>query len=259
VNERFTWHDDDGVAWLGCSLGDARAAFSTRQGGVSEGPYASLNLGILTDDDPARVAENRMRLGHALGRDPGNVAMGWQVHGADVQVHHEPPPAGRRGFGSPGDDLARVDAQVTDSGEVTPLVLVADCVPLALAAPGVVAMVHCGWRGVAAGIVARAVTAVRRRAEGREASAAIGPAIGPCCYEVGPEVAEVFARCGHADALAGRMLDLPHVVHAELEALGVKDVTLARLCVSCHPELFFSHRRDGGVTGRQAGLAWLGS
>jgi YfiH family protein len=150
-----------------------------------------------------------------------------------------------------------VDVQVTDSAEVTPLVLVADCVPVALAAPGGVAMVHCGWRGVAAGIVERAVTAVRRLAGAGEVSAAIGPAIGPCCYEVGPDVTEVFARSGHADALEGRMLDLPQVARRELESVGVHDVALAGVCVSCHPELFFSHRRDGGLTGRQAGLAWL--
>ncbi|MGH2979469.1 MAG: laccase domain-containing protein, partial [Solirubrobacterales bacterium] len=105
--------------------------------------------------------------------------------------------------------------------------------------------------------VERAVTAVRRLADGGELSAAVGPAIGPCCYEVGPEVSEVFARHGHTAALDGQMLDLPHVVRRELEALGVADVALAGVCVSCHPELFFSHRRDGGVTGRQAGLAWL--
>ncbi len=231
--------------------------FSTRKGGVSPGPYESLNLGILTEDDPARVARNRELLAEALGRDPARVAMGWQVHGADVQVHHEPPAPGRQGFGSPGDDLARVDAQVTDSADVTPLVLVADCVPVALAAPGAVAMVHCGWRGVAAGIVERAMKAVRRLSGHDEVAAAIGPAIGPCCYEVGPEVSDVFTRNGHSDALAGRMLDLPHVVRCELEALGVQDVALAGVCVSCHPELFFSHRRDGGLTGRQAGLAWL--
>ena len=103
--------------------------FSTRKGGVSPGPYESLNLGILTEDDPARVARNRELLAEALGRDPARVAMGWQVHGAEVQVHHEPPAPGRQGFGSPGDDLASVDAQVTDSADVTPLVLVADCVP----------------------------------------------------------------------------------------------------------------------------------
>lgn len=255
----FQWGDGGGVAWLECSLGEARAAFSTRQGGVSEGPYESLNLGILTDDDPARVARNRELLAGALGRDPARVAMGWQVHGADVQVHHEPPGPGLQGFGSPGDDLARVDAQVTDSAEVTPLVLVADCVPVALAAPGAVAMLHCGWRGVAAGIVERAVTAVRRLGDAGEVSAAIGPAIGQCCYEVGPEVIDVFARNGHEDALEGRMLDLPRVVRRELESLGVQDVALAGVCVSCHPELFFSHRRDGGLTGRQAGLAWLAS
>ena len=253
----FEWRDDEGVAWLECSLGHARAAFSTRQGGVSEGPYESLNLGILTDDDPGRVTRNRQTLSRVLGRDPGRVAMGWQVHGADVQVHHEPPGAGRRGFGSPGDELARVDAQVTDSPDVTPLVLIADCVPVALAAPGAVAMVHCGWRGVAAGIVARAVTVVRSVSGGGDVKAALGPAIGPCCYEIGPEVVDVFTRHGHEDALHGRLLDLPHVVCCELEALGVDDLALAGLCVSCHPELFFSHRRDGGRSGRQAGWAWL--
>jgi hypothetical protein len=253
----FQWRDGGGVAWLECSLGEARAAFSTRQGGVSEGLYESLNLGILTDDEPARVARNRELLAGALGRDPARVAMGWQVHGAEVQVHHEPPGPGRRGFGSPGDHLARVDAQVTDSADVTPLVLVADCVPVALAAPGAVAMIHCGWRGVAAGIVERTVTAVRRLADAGEVSAAIGPAIGQCCYEVGAEVIDAFARNGHTEALDGRMLDLPQVVRRELESLGVQDVALAGVCVSCHPELFFSHRRDGGLTGRQAGLAWL--
>jgi polyphenol oxidase len=257
VTPPFEWRNESGLAWLECSLPDARAAFSTRQGGVSTGPYESLNLGILTEDDPARVARNRELLAGALGRDPAQVTMGWQVHGAEVQVHHEPPGPGRQGFGSPGDDLARVDAQVTDSADVTPLVLVADCVPVALAAPGAVAMVHCGWRGVAAGIVERAVTALCRLADAGEVSAAIGPAIGPCCYEVGPEVSDVFARHGHTDALDGRMLDLPHVVCCELETLGVEDIALAGMCVSCHPDLFFSHRREGGLTGRQAGLAWL--
>jgi YfiH family protein len=257
VTPPFKWRDHGGLAWLECRLGDARAAFSTRRGGVSEGPYESLNLGILTDDEPGRVAQNRDILATALGRDPAAVVMGWQVHAADVQVHHEPPAPGRQGFGSPGDDLARVDAQVTDSPHVTPLVLVADCVPVALTAPGAVAMVHCGWRGVAAGILKRAVTAVRRLAHDGELRAAIGPAIGPCCYEVGPEVTGVFERNGHTDAIDGRMLDLPHVVCCELEALGATDLAVAGICVSCHPELFFSHRRDGGVTGRQAGLAWL--
>jgi YfiH family protein len=253
----FQWREAGGLTWLDCPFPGARAAFSTRVGGVSEGPYASLNLGILTGDEPARVKRNRETLAGVLERDPSAVAMGWQVHGADVQVHHAPPVPGRQGFGSPGDDLARVDAQATDSPAVTPLVLVADCVPLALAAPGAVAMVHCGWRGVAAGLVERAVAALGRLAGEGPVSAAIGPAIGRCCYEVGPEVSEVFTRNGHADALDGRMLDLPHVVRCELEALGVAGVAVARICVSCHAEFFFSHRRDGGVTGRQAGVAWL--
>ena len=257
MNEAFRWREHGGLEWLQCELPEARTAFSTRRGGDSSGPYESLNLGILTDDDPGTVARNRTALCDAVNRDPAKVAMGWQVHGADVQVHHDPPAPGRRGFGSPGDDLARVDAQVTDSPDVTPLVLVADCLPVALAAPGAVAMAHCGWRGVAAGIVERAVTAVRRLAGIGGVSAAIGPAIGPCCYEVGPEVIEVFAGNGHADAIDGRMLDLPHVVRCELEAVGVGDVAVAGICVACNPDRFFSHRRDGGVTGRQAGLVWL--
>jgi len=259
VTAAFQWRDEHGVPWLECALGEARAAFSTRHGGVSEGRYESLNLGILTDDDPGRVKQNRERLAAALGRDPAGIAMGWQVHGADVQVHHEPPAPGRQGFGSPGDDLSRVDAQVTDSAAVTPLVLVADCVPVALAAPGAVAMVHCGWRGVVAGVVERALVVLRRLASDGDASAAIGPAIGPCCYEVGPEVSEVFVRNGHGDAVAGRMLDLPHIVWRELEALGVGDIAAAGICVSCRADLFFSHRRDRGVTGRQAGLVWRAS
>ena len=94
------------MPWLECPLLEARAAFSTRLGGVSDGPYESLNLGILTDDDPALVARNRASCSPRAGRGtPRAVAMGWQVHGADVQVHHEPP-AGRR-VRHAGDDLAR--------------------------------------------------------------------------------------------------------------------------------------------------------
>jgi YfiH family protein len=215
--------------------------FTTRVGGVSEGPYESLNLGVLTDDEEERVRHNRALLTQALGRAPGSVAMGHQVHGAEIQVRDKV---------APDAGLAQVDAQLTTSPDLTPLVLVADCVPLILAAPGAVAAVHCGWRGVAAGIVARAVERMRELGSG-PVTAVIGPAIGPCCYEVGREVLDRFAA-------RGPTLDLPGRISAELERLDV-GAHAADLCVSCNPDLFFSHRRDGGVTGRQAGLAWLAS
>ena len=193
-------------------LPGARAIFSTRVGGVSEGPYSSLNLGILTDDDPARVARNR-----ALLAEPG-----------DKQ-------------------LPQVDGHLTTVPGLGLLVLVADCYPVALSDGERVAMLHCGWRPLAGGIIARAVAEFDR-----PPAAAVGPGIGGCCYEVGPEVSERFA--GVAGALDGRMLDLRRVIAAQLEDAGVRAVAHLDRCTSCEPDLYFSHRRDDGVTGRQGGL-----
>jgi YfiH family protein len=231
-------------------LPGARALFTTRVGGVSEGPYESLNLGILTGDDPERVAENRRRTAARAGLAEERVAMGWQVHGADLLEWDAPPDRG--GYANPGAELARVDGHLTSQPDVGLLVLVADCLPVALAAPGRVAMIHCGWRGLAAGIVERAV----ERFDSPPA-AAIGPGIGRCCYEVGQEVLDAFREL---DGVAGgRMLDLNAIVRRKLEGAGVEGVEDVGLCTSCHSELFFSHRRDGGMTGRQGGLAWLSS
>jgi YfiH family protein len=230
-------------------LPDARVVFSTRKGGVSEGPYESLNLGILTDDEPDRVARNRAILADGVGLDPTDIAMGWQVHGTDIESWDAPPAPGRDGFGEPGAELARVDGHVTDLAGLGLLVLVADCLPVALAAPGRVAMLHCGWRGLAGGIVGRGVEMFDE-----PPAAAVGPGIGRCCYEVGPEVLEAFS---HVEGAAqGRMLDLRAVAEAKLRAAGVERVEHVDLCTHCRPDLFFSHRRDGGVTGRQSGLAW---
>jgi hypothetical protein len=241
------WHESDGPRWLGAELPGARAAFSTRLGGVSEPPFESLNLGILTGDDGGAVLENRDRLALRLGLSPGRVLMGLQVHGADVLEHggpQEPSP-----YAQPGGAMAEVDGHATSQAGLAPLVLVADCLPVAMSGPGGVAMLHCGWRGLAGGIVARGAGAV-----GAEA-AAIGPGIGPCCYEVGEEVLERFAGLGEGIA-DGRMLDLAEVARRQLAAAGVEDVEQADLCTSCNPELFFSHRRDGDPR-RQAGLVWL--
>lgn len=230
-------------------LEGARVAFSTRRGGVSEGPYESLNLGILTEDEPERVGRNRAILAEAARLDPQRVAMGWQVHGTEIQRWDGPPPAGRDGFAEPGSQLEKVDGHVTDQEGLGLLVLVADCLPVALSAPGRVGMLHCGWRGLAGGIAARGV-------EGFDEppAAAIGPGIGRCCFEVGEEVLAEFADV--EGAAQGRMLDLRAVAEARLRAAGVTTVEHVDLCTSCRADLFFSHRRDGGVTGRQGGLVW---
>lgn len=229
-------------------LPGARAIFSTRVGGVSEGPYESLNLGILTDDRPERVAENRRLLAEDAGLDADSVAMGWQVHGTDLLEWGAPPR--QNGFGHPGAELERVDGHLTERPGLGLLVLVADCYPVALAGEGRVAMLHCGWRGLAGGILERALARF-----GEPPAAAVGPGIGQCCFEVGEEVLAAFSELdGVAD---GRMLDLRAVITRQLDAAGVGLVEHVDHCTSCRPELYFSHRRDHGVTGRQSGLAVL--
>jgi polyphenol oxidase len=225
-------------------LPGARALFSTRQGGVSEGPFESLNLGILTDDPRHNVVENRRRLSAQAGVE--RVAMGWQVHGTDLRHWHD---AGD-GFLDPGAELPRVDGHVTDEPGLGLLVQVADCFPVVLAGDGRLAVLHCGWRGVAGGIV----EAVLERFE-RPPAAAVGPGIGQCCFEVGEEVLEQFRD--HDDVADGRMLDLRKVIAQKLAAGGVEQLEHVDHCTFCREDLYFSHRRDNGVTGRQAGLAVL--
>jgi YfiH family protein len=247
------WRETDGVRWLEARLGPAaagtgRVGFGSRVGGVSGAPYDTLNIGVLTDDADAAVVENRARLAAAVGIEPRNVPIGLQVHKSDVAVHGAPQDPSP--FAEPGTALEEVDGHVVRQPGLAPLVLTADCLPVALAGPGGMAMLHCGWRGLAAGIVGRGAIAVEATA------AAIGPGIGPCCYEVGPEVLETFADLG--DGIAdGRMLDLPEVARRLLALAGVEQVESAGLCTFCEADLFFSHRRDKGVTGRMGNLAWI--
>lgn len=239
------WRSKGELRWLEAKLPGARALFSTRPGGVSEPPFDTLNLGLLTGDERASVRENRLLLADAIGVDPHRVLIGRQVHGAEIATHDAPQEADA--FARPGPRLREVDGHVTAVPGLVPLVFVADCLPVALAGPDGVAMVHGGWRGLAAGIVGRAAVAVGAT------DAAIGPGIGPCCYEVGEEVLGAFAGLGPGIA-EGRMLDLAEVARRLLARSGVNAVESSGLCVSCERELFFSHRRDDGRTGRQAGL-----
>lgn len=239
------WREGAGTRWLEAGLPGATAVFSTRLGGTSAGSYASLNLGILTGDVRERVVANRRRLCDALGIDPAGVVIGRQVHGATVMRHDGPqrPPL----WPDPEADPGEVDGHVVDRSGLAALVFVADCLPVALAGERGLAMLHCGWRGLAAGIVGAGCEAVGATA------AAIGPGIGRCCYEVGDEVLAAFAPLGDGIA-AGRMLDLEEVARRLLERAGVTTIEGAGTCTCCERDVFFSHRGDGPETGRQAGI-----
>ena len=221
--------------------------FSTRHGGVSTGPFRSLNLGRLTGDDDAAVDENRARLAGAVGLPRERFLYGRQVHGTTVRRATEPP--------GPARPHTEEDGQATGLPDAAALVFVADCLPIALATDGAVAAVHGGWRGLAGGIVAEGVAALRELGATGPVSAALGPGAGGCCYEVGEEVHAAFAR---DDARRGeRNLDLKAVARNRLAEAGVEEIHDVGLCTLCgDPELFFSHRRDGGTTGRQAGVVW---
>ena len=211
--------------------------FSTRTGGVSEGPFASLNLGRMTADESERVEENRRRLCAEVGAEVERLTLNRQQHSAAVHRAH----AGRRG--EPGDGLW------TDEPGVPMLKLTADCVPIAVARANgkpALALLHAGWRGLLEGVVAAGVGAL-----GGRTVAAIGPAIGPCCYDVGSDVAEPFAATYGRDVVKDGKLDLWATAELALRAAGCTSVERVDLCTSCNPELFFSHRRDAGVTGRQ--------
>jgi len=216
--------------------GRYRVAFSTRQGGVSEGPFASLNLGLLTADDPERVEENRRLLCAEVAADPDRLALNRQVHGTSVRRAR------------PGDRGEHADGLWTDEPGVPLLAMAADCLPVALARLSgtrnvpALAVLHVGWRGLADGVISRGVEAL-----GGRVAAAIGPGIGPCCYAVGPQVAARF----QSDLVSGRNLDLWNAAERALRAAGVEEIERTDLCTACHADLFFSHRRDEGVTGRQ--------
>ncbi len=230
--------------------GPYHVAFSTRIGGVSEGAYESLNLGILTGDEPERVIENRTRLCRKAGVEPERATMLWQQHGAGV-VKAAPD----RGVMTAGFDHPPGDALWTDEPDLALMLLTADCLPVAIARANgeqpALAVLHVGWRGLLAGITDAAVAEIGDGA----LSAVIGPGIGPCCYEVGEEVVEPFMRRFGPEVVHGRSLDLYTATERALVAAGCSPVERVEMCTSCNPDLFFSHRRDDGRTGRQGVIA----
>lgn len=220
-------------------------AFTTRLGGVSEGPYASLNFGRQSGDDVERVDENRRLACAAIGADVDKLALNHQVH------------SGRVLRAAPALRGEHADGLWTDEPHVPLLAMSADCLPIALARVDTtrpaVAVLHAGWRGLLAGIVAAGVRALG----GGTLAAAIGPAIGPCCYEVGEEVAQPFRKRFGDDVARDGRLDLWTSAERALRAAGVERVDRYDRCTACEPETFFSHRRDAGRTGRQGVIAYV--
>jgi len=238
----FHWESEH----IAAALPGARALFTTRRGGVSSGPFASLNLGRLTADDDANVDENRARVAAATGCPRERFLYGRQVHGATVRRATEPP--------GPARPPAEEDGQATALLGHPALVFTADCTPVLLAADNAVAALHAGWRGAAADIVQEGVAALRDCGASGPVTALIGPGARGCCYEVGEEVHAAFA--GHDARRSERNLELPAILRAQLGAAGVATVHDVGVCTMCWFGVFFSHRRDGGVTGRQAGVVW---
>jgi YfiH family protein len=209
-------------------------AFTTRIGGVSDGVYESLNLTVGTGDDPERVEENRRLACEALGLDVRRLAFNRQVHSPTVHRAHE----GARG--EPGDGLW------TDEPRLPLLAMSADCLPIAIVRTDetrAIAVLHAGWRGLAEGVVAAGASALGDCPK----AAVVGPAIGPCCYEVGPEVSALFDD----DLTTEGRLDLWSGAERALRAAGVERVERVDLCTRDHPQLFFSHRRSGRGRGVQ--------
>ena len=225
------------------TAGPYEVAFSTRQGGISTGAFASLNLGRLTEDQPANVEENRRRLCEAVGAAPAKLAMNRQVHAASVNRAV----AGKRG--RPGDGLW------SDEPGLPMLKLTADCLPIVLARTSgrpALALLHAGRLGVLEGILEAGAATL-----GGRLTAVIGPGIGPCCYEVGADIADAYRTRFGSQVIVGRNLDLWSASECVLREAGVVAVQRLDLCTACDPERFFSHRRDAGVTGRQGVIGYV--
>ncbi len=217
--------------------GPYAVVFTTRQGGVSQGPFESLNLGKAVGDEPERVDENRRRACAEVEADPEALTLNRQRHSTTV---HRAEPGSR---GVPGDGLW------SDEPGQPMLALSADCLTIAVARSNgdrpALAVLHAGWRGLLEGIVESGCAALGDA----KLAAAVGPAIGPCCYEVGPEVAEPFEERFGAGLVHGCRLDLWSAAERALREAGCVDVHRFDLCTRCNPDLFFSERRTGRPRG----------
>ncbi|MBJ7354886.1 MAG: laccase domain-containing protein [Thermoleophilaceae bacterium] len=221
------------------ALPGARALFTTRQGGSSESPYDSRNLGLRTDDDEVVVRGNIRQLQNELGLP--TLQLLDQVHGSQI-VNVTSATAGT---------VPIADGAITTERRHAMLITGADCPAVMLASESRLAALHCGWRPVAANLIEKGAAAFA----GERFEAVIGPGICQEHFEVGPEVIQAMGEHGPAHA-EGRQLDLVGIIETRLRIAGAERVHVVERCTHCEPEFFFSHRRDNGATGRQAGIAW---
>ncbi|PIQ27796.1 peptidoglycan editing factor PgeF [bacterium (Candidatus Blackallbacteria) CG17_big_fil_post_rev_8_21_14_2_50_48_46] len=256
-------------AWL--NISGLRHGFSTRAGGVSEAPYASLNLKYPTGQETEAyeaVLENRRRLGAGLSMNIERLVACRQCHGAGLYTV-KAEDAGRGAF-SQEEGIADTDGLITAETDLPLLIQVADCLPILLVEPvaHVIGAVHAGWRGTQAQILRRVIERMQAEfgAQADRIQVAIGPGIGFEQFEVGTEVAEAFAdHVDIRDPQVARVkgekvhLDLVEINRRQALRAGIQPETLFSLnrCTVSEPELFFSFRRDQGLTGRLGGLiAW---
>lgn len=256
------------VEFLRSGLITCRHGFSTRLGGVSEGIFASLNLGANRGDSMENVLENWRRFGDALGVDTARFVHGHQSHGTTVRIAVR---ADAHAISAPT-PWRSADGYVTNERDVPLVVFTADCTPLLMQDPsaGVIAAVHCGWRSTVADIEAQAVKAmVSLGAKPENIRAAIGPGIRRCCFQTGPEVPRAIdgllggaskGLYGPDETAAGKFrVDLPGTVKRRLEQLGLAEENIDELgvCTMCRQDLFWSHRALGAARGSQANLIVL--
>lgn len=209
----------------------ARVRFFTRNGGVSQPPFDTLNVSVKVGDRQSSVEENLRLIKRALGQN--SLAWSRQVAGEEVVR------VDRAGF------AGRADALMTDRNHLPLVIAVADCVPVALVGGSGVGMVHSGWRGTISGITGKTA-----REMNGGVRAYIGPCIRGCCYEVSGELLDEFADRFGSEVISGRNLSLPAAIEADLREQGVEDIYDLGLCTGCRPDLFFSHRKQGPRTGR---------
>lgn len=221
------------------ALPAARAIFTTRHGGQSHGAFTSLNLGLNTPDDKEAVRQNIDAIKREFGLS--SLQLLNQVHGDQLEEIE----ANDHGT------IPIADAAVTVERNVGLLITGADCPTVVLASEHRLAALHCGWRPVASGLIEKVVRAFA----GEKFDAAIGPGICQEHFEVGPDVIAAMGA-GAESFTQGRQFDLIGAIRHRLEVAGADSVQVIDRCTYCEPDLFFSHRRDGNETGRQAGVAW---
>ena len=253
---------DNGVQYLAIpemeAEGGLRAFFTTRNGGVSKGDFRSLNFGGYTDDDPQDVTENRRRVYEALGITGATEGFVRQVHGDRVCSIRSAEFLEEDTFTING-----ADGLITNLPGLLIMTLHADCLPLLFLdrKRRVIAVSHGGWRGTAQQIGPKTVEQMGRDFGCRpeDITAAVGPGISLCCFEVGPEVYEEFGEtfsrideCGYRKDNGKYMLDLKKINRIQLEEAGISRILVSEYCTKCSGKIFFSHRRDHGRTGRMA-------